>query len=262
VLDDGAGERILVDFFYAQPVGHVIEALHHCRALHRADPSREISLMLNAAAPTELTRLCPLVAETFAIAAPFVEAAPDAEQSLQAVPRVWDRVLDDPRRHQAIQLEMFAGMRDHYAASDRRFTAREARGVLGSEPPSRARHEQLRLCLPDGVRRSASLHVRDGTASTLSAAEHERLMSHPFGPVDMFDVALFEQLAVVELADVFLAPHTGFGMAALAVGTPWLAVSGGRWFEWYFNRVPFSLDHPRHDALPLLFAVRRRQTGP
>ena len=28
-------------------------------------------------------------------------------------------------------------------------------------------------------------------------------------------------------------------MAALAVGTPWLALSGGRWFEWFFNHVPF-----------------------
>ena len=28
-------------------------------------------------------------------------------------------------------------------------------------------------------------------------------------------------------------------MAALAVGTPWLALSGGRWFEYFFNHVPF-----------------------
>src|SRR3712207_6934575 len=30
------------------------------------------------------------------------------------------------------------------------------------------------------------------------------------------------------------------GMAALAVGTPWLALSGGRWFEYWANAgVPF-----------------------
>jgi hypothetical protein len=28
-------------------------------------------------------------------------------------------------------------------------------------------------------------------------------------------------------------------MAALAVGTPWLALSGGQWHEWFFNGVPF-----------------------
>jgi hypothetical protein len=287
---NGLGERILVDFFYAQPVGHVIEALHHCLALHLAGPRREISLLLNAAAPTELSQLCPFVSETYPIDAPFVEPAPDAERSLLDVPRRWDRVLDDPRRHQAIQLELFAGMRDHYAASDRRFASRLGRGVLGYEPPSRARHERLRLSLPERARQAAAQRLssdagatvalmptgssprahypsvaswelildalagalpelrvllvgrsaRDTrTSSSLTRRERQHLLSHPVAPVDLFDVALFEQLAAVDAADVFLSPHTGFGMAALAVGTPWLALSGGRWFEWYFNRVPF-----------------------
>jgi hypothetical protein len=38
---------------------------------------------------------------------------------------------------------------------------------------------------------------------------------------------------------VFISPHSGFGMAALAVGTPWLTISGGRWPEYYFNGLPF-----------------------
>jgi hypothetical protein len=45
--------------------------------------------------------------------------------------------------------------------------------------------------------------------------------------------------AITERCDVFLSPHTGFGLAALAVGTPWLTISGGRWFEYFFNDVPF-----------------------
>ncbi len=28
-------------------------------------------------------------------------------------------------------------------------------------------------------------------------------------------------------------------MAALAVGTPWLTISRGRWSEYFFNGVPF-----------------------
>jgi hypothetical protein len=42
-----------------------------------------------------------------------------------------------------------------------------------------------------------------------------------------------------ETCDVFNSRHSGFGMAALAVGTPWLSISGGRWPEYYFNGVPF-----------------------
>ena len=40
------------------------------------------------------------------------------------------------------------------------------------------------------------------------------------------------------------SPHTGFGIAALAVGTPWLTLSGGDWHEYFFNGVPF------HSVLP------------
>lgn len=53
--------------------------------------------------------------------------------------------------------------------------------------------------------------------------------------MDCVDVPLVEQLAVVEACDVLPALHFGFGMAALAVGTPWSALSGGRWFEYWAN---------------------------
>jgi hypothetical protein len=43
---------VLVNFFYAPPVGHAIEALHYCLGHHVADPSREIAVVLNAATPT------------------------------------------------------------------------------------------------------------------------------------------------------------------------------------------------------------------
>ena len=133
----GRGTSILLDFFYAQPVGHAIEALHHALALHRADPTRELSLLLNAATPTELATCCAFITATYPVRAPFVEPAPDADRSLHHVPRDWDWVLDDPRRHQDFQFAMFAGMRDHYAASDRWFNARIGRRPLGFEPPSR-----------------------------------------------------------------------------------------------------------------------------
>jgi hypothetical protein len=53
------------------------------------------------------------------------------------------------------------------------------------------------------------------------------------------DEPLLDQLAYVEACDLFVSPHTGFGMAVLSVGTPWLTLSGGPWHEWFFNGVPF-----------------------
>ena len=67
---------------------------------------------------------------------------------------------------------------------------------------------------------------------------------------DFFDVDLLDQLAAVETCDVFISPHSGFGMAALAVGTPWLTISGGRWPEYFFNGVPFYSLLPDPDRFP------------
>jgi ADP-heptose:LPS heptosyltransferase len=56
---------------------------------------------------------------------------------------------------------------------------------------------------------------------------------------DCYDVGLPNQLALLELADFFLSPHTGFAFLAPSVGTPWLAVSGARWPDTNFARMPF-----------------------
>jgi hypothetical protein len=88
------------------------------------------------------------------------------------------------------------------------------------------------------------------TSTSLLEAEARELLSHDSAPVDCFDIGLAEQLAVVEACDLFVSPHTGFGMAVLAVGTPWLTISGGRWFEFYFNHVPFRSILPDVERYP------------
>ena len=58
-------ERLLVNFFYAQPVGHAIEALYYANGHHAADPALEVAVALNAATrrssrPGPLRRLHPV----------------------------------------------------------------------------------------------------------------------------------------------------------------------------------------------------------
>jgi hypothetical protein len=218
----GARERLLVNFFYAHPVGHAIEALHYANGYHAADPELEIAVALNAATAVELASFCTFVSAAYAIEQPLLEPNPP---SLAGLPREWTWVVDDGRRHQDIQLELFPGLRDYYAAGDRHLIAVRGRGIAGGSPPAYVPHHPLRLELPETARAAAD--------------ELAGLLAHRSRPVDCFDVALPEQLAMVEACDVFLSPHTGFGLAALAVGTPWLALSGGRWFEYFFNHVPF-----------------------
>ena len=297
-------DRTLVNFFYAHPVGHVVEALHYCLGHQAAAPERKTSVALNAASPVELVSFCPFVSAVYPVDHPFVQPCPDSTARLAHLPREWDWVLDDFRRHQDIQLSLFPGLRDYYTATDRHLSAGQHRTVVGDQAAGYLPHQQLRFTLPEPARAAARLRLGDDnalhpariammpagsseaalypspsswrlildaltdafpgvqivlvgkhqqddrTATSLDAAGVGELLAHRSRPMNCFDVALAEQLAVVEASDLFLAPHTGFGLAALAVGTPWLTLSGGRWFEYFFNHVPFRSILPDTEHYP------------
>ncbi|SDN01574.1 hypothetical protein SAMN05660642_03802 [Geodermatophilus siccatus] len=126
-------DRLLVDFFHAQQLGHAVEALQHCVGHAAALPGREVSVLLDATTPTELATWCPALSAVFPVDGPFLEADPAAAQRLAAVPRDWDWVVDDTRRHQPSRLDVFPGMRDHHAASDAHLPTRRGRSVVGAE---------------------------------------------------------------------------------------------------------------------------------
>jgi hypothetical protein len=98
------------------------------------------------------------------------------------------------------------------------------------------------------------LRADERTSSSLSRTEVDTLLAHTSEPVDCFAMTLLEQLAVAEACDVFISPHTGFGMAVLAVATPWLTISGGPWIEYFFNRVPFRSLIPDVGQFPAYWA--------
>jgi hypothetical protein len=293
-------ERVLVNFFYAPPVGHAVEALHYCAGHHAAVPERAVSVALNAATAHELAGLCPFIEAAYPIDHPFVEPCADSARRLAGVPRRWDWVLDDWRRMEPIQHQMFPGMRDFYEASDRHLVAERGRSFAGAPPAGYVPHTQLRFELPAEVRAAARRRLdrnarwiavmpagsseralypsvtswrlvldalaealpsvrfalvgklrRDRrTATALDADELAELLAHASRPVHAFDLDLIDQLAVVQACDMFLSPHTGFGLASLAVATPWLTISGGRWFEYFFNRVPFRSIIPDTERYP------------
>lgn len=296
-------ERVLANHFYAHPIGHAVEALHYCAGHHAADPTREIAVALNAATAVELASFCPFVTEAYAIEHPLLEPCADSDARLAHVPRAWDWVLDDGRRHQPYQLETFPGMRDYYAASDRHLRAAAGRSVEGAERAGYVPHTPLRFELPAAARATAARRLEtaagsgprialmpagsserslypslgswlllldalaeafpgvqvalvgkltrdERTSTAFGADELAALLAHRAQPLDCFDLPLAEQLAVVESCGLFLSPHTGFGLAALAVGTPWLTLSGGRWFEYYFNHVPFRSILPDTERYP------------
>ncbi len=82
------------------------------------------------------------------------------------------------------------------------------------------------------------------TVSGIARGDVDRLLASRRHVVNAFDRPILDQLATVEASSLFVSPHTGFGFAAVAVGTPWLTLSGGDWHEAFFNGVPF------HSVLP------------
>jgi hypothetical protein len=108
---------------------------------------------------------------------------------------------------------------------------------------------ELTRRFPDALLCLIGRHAATGSTSAIAGDDVGRIASS-VGAIDCFERLLLEQLAIVEASSVFLSPHTGFGFAALAVGTPWLAISGGQWHEAFFNGVPFYSVLPDTERYP------------
>jgi hypothetical protein len=295
-----ASETLLVNFFYCAPVGHAVEALRYCLGYHRADPSRRISVVLNADTATELAGLCPFVSTAYPVGHPLFDAGADPQIALAGLPRDWDWVVRDGRGRQPGQRAAFPGLARYHDACDEHFRSPHPTQSAGGAPPAYVANERLSLNLPADARARAGditggaplmiavmpagssprwyypsvtswrriLQALTGqhpeaviclvgkqrtdnrTRTSFGHGELHALLESTPGAVNCFDLPLIDQLAIVERCRFFLSPHTGFGMAALAVGTPWLTISGNRWFEFFFNQVPFYSVIPDPDRFP------------
>ena len=77
------------------------------------------------------------------------------------------------------------------------------------------------------------------TTHAYSPSELEDLFTTLPNIVNCYNVGLGNQLALIELSNIFISPHTGFAFLAPCVGTPWLAISGVRWPDPAFASMPF-----------------------
>jgi hypothetical protein len=279
---------VLVNFVYAHAVGHAVEALQYCRGYHAADPSRRIGIVLNADTPAELADWCPFIDEVHTIELDLFDPATDARDQLAKITPDWDHVVRDFRMSQPEQRAFFPGLAAYADQADAYFTG--AKGWAGGQPPSYLPKQPLRLDLPEQSRDGFTVLLggsaqrelypsvtswrliltaladrfpgapiallgklaRDGrTSTTYTRDEYERLAAAVPGARLALDLPLRDQLTLVAASRVFLSPHTGFGMVALATGTPWLCLAGNRWPEFYFNDgVPFYSVLPDRARFP------------
>lgn len=281
-------ETLLVNYWYAHPVGHALEGMRFALGYKSANPEMRVSLLLNGATAIELARLCPFVDEIYAVPfTRFMEVEADPVEALASVPRSWDWIVENHRTRGESHAG-FAGFRAFFDAAHEHLRACHPIGIAGQEPPAYTPHQQLRLDLPSNARAAAAAtvggrqaisvllagsssvrhlypsaasweliltalserypeaailligkHASDGRTTTwVARAEVDRLLTAIPSTIDCFDRPLLEQVALVEASDLLVSPHTGFSFVASTVGTPWLAISGGNWHEYFFNGEP------------------------
>ncbi|GAA3865030.1 hypothetical protein GCM10022243_34090 [Saccharothrix violaceirubra] len=281
---------ILVDFVYCHPVGHAVEALHRVHGYRVANPDARIGLVLNAHTPVELTRLAPFVDETYAVPVDVftpadhtaaLAAIPRDWDHVQDDLR--SRLPDQMALFPGLD-SYYRAAREYFSDSALGVAgygplpyARGTQWTLDLPAPPRADHPRIAL-LPGGsaprelypsVRSwrlvvtalldrfpdaefvlMGKLRADDRTATTFTRAELDEIAAAAPRVTDAVDRPFLDQLAGIRACDVLVSPHSGFGMAALAAGTPWLVLSGNRWPEYFFNGVPFHSVLPDVDRFP------------
>jgi hypothetical protein len=89
-------KRLLINWAYYSPAGHVLEALQHAHGYHVANPDIEISLLLNGATALSLTEGCSWLAQVYAVSLAEVAAHGEDAPSLRALPQSWEYVAHNP----------------------------------------------------------------------------------------------------------------------------------------------------------------------
>jgi hypothetical protein len=142
-------ETLLVNYWYAHPVGHALEGMRYALGYKAANPELRVSLLLNGATAVELAHLCPFIEEVFPVPfTRFEEVDGDPLKALASVPRSWDWVVENHRVHEESH-GTFRGFQAFFrsrapassaAPSARRCGAEAARLPAGSAVAARPAH--------------------------------------------------------------------------------------------------------------------------
>ena len=296
-------KKLLLNWAYYRPVGHVVEALKASKGYADANKNIEVHLLLNADSPIELAEACYWIQKTYPISLRDIWNNGDSAQCLKGIPKIWDYVVHDERikhfrrgwdennliKAQGIIRKQFhARVKDGY--TDAHILPYHPNPHIDLPVPPEAkkfaeryRHKGPTLCIMLGGSAgdtqsptvamwlaickalfrfipNVKMYVTgvtksvDGRTHTIdfSLEDVGSLVERLPNAEAVYNIGLWNQLALIKQADIFLSPHTGFGFLAPLVGTPWLTLSNCRWPEYIYNNVPFYSVLPECGSYPAL----------
>ena len=187
--------RLLINWAYYDPAGHVLEGLQHAYGYHLANPDVAVSLLLNAASATQLAQGCPWLAGVYPVSLAELCAHGEDTPSLRAVPPEWDYVVHNP----AVLPEAFVPGWDEeelmeaqpviqrylhatvWQGSSPGFGVRwNTEGLLATDTPLPFQpNASLRLTLPAQARTFAARYAHDGPTIAILPVSSAGLAQSP-----------------------------------------------------------------------------------
>lgn len=306
-------KKLLINFVYYPPVGHLLEAIKHARGYYDANNDLEISLLVNSETPIELAQACYWIKNVYPISVNEVLTVENAP-CIQSVPKEWDYVLIDPRvkdpepesqndslaicqlilRKNFIGREITASTRDrssgnqHLSVGKEQLLPYKLNAHIDIPIPGesiefvkRYSHDGPTITiLPSGSagdKQSPSIKIWEEICLVLFEAipnlkinftgvtksEEGRTITQDIKIEDIdalvaklpkaencFNIGLWNQVALIKSSDIYISPHCGFSFISQVVGTPWLAISGCPWPEYFFNDTKFYSVLPDCQSYP------------
>jgi len=86
-------KKLLINFVYYRPVGHLVEALKYAKGYYEANKNLDVYLLLNSDQPLEIVEACSWVKRIYPIK---IAKGFDREQ-LKSIPKTWDYIISDVR---------------------------------------------------------------------------------------------------------------------------------------------------------------------
>ena len=86
-------KKLLLNYIYYPPVGHVVEALRYSFGLSKLNKDLEIYVALNADSPYALTAVCPWIKKTYPMDLQEIKEKGVRASCFKKVPKEWDYIL-------------------------------------------------------------------------------------------------------------------------------------------------------------------------